>query len=546
MTPNCKNCGQAFSVSEKDQQFYRKMEVPAPTLCPPCREQRRLASRNERSLYRRTCDFCQKALISVYAPGSEYRQICHECFWNEKTWDPLEYGQDFDFSRPFFDQFSELRKKVPRLNSGSMNNENCEYTNFTADSKNCYLTIASENAADCYYCKLCQKNRDCADCDYIWDSELCYDSVNVSKSFRCLHGVELENCFSCDFSFGLKSCKNCLFCWNLTNKEYCILNEELGREEYESRRRSFSLSDFQKYEYARKTFAEIFYEKAVHRASTLIQCEDCSGDNLKNCRAMERCFDMQESEGCHYCSEGDAKLCFDCNNLYYQPELCVEVLSMLQLYSCRFTSFAYYSSSLDYCDSCYSSEHLFGCIGLNRKKYCILNREYSPADYENLVAKIIAHMKKTEEWGEFFPIPLSPFAYNETLAFEYYPLVRADALKKGFRWREKDEQEYRKQKYVLPKNISEVPEEILQEVLACRTCGKNYRIIAPELAFYRNLGLSLPRECPDCRHHRRMIFRNPREATARSCDKCHTTVAAFLSPQVQKVYCEECYRKEFF
>ena len=31
-------------------------------------------------------------------------------------------------------------------------------------------------------------------------------------------------------------------------------------------------------------------------------------------------------------------------------------------------------------------------------------------------------MKKTGEWGEFFPSSISPFGYNETVAMEYYPI----------------------------------------------------------------------------------------------------------------------------
>jgi hypothetical protein len=32
------------------------------------------------------------------------------------------------------------------------------------------------------------------------------------------------------------------------------------------------------------------------------------------------------------------------------------------------------------------------------------------------------------EWGEFFPSHVSPFGYNETVAMEYYPVDRNEAL----------------------------------------------------------------------------------------------------------------------
>ena len=47
-------------------------------------------------------------------------------------------------------------------------------------------------------------------------------------------------------------------------------------------------------------------------------------------------------------------------------------------------------------------------------------------------------MKKTGEWGEFFPSSLSPFGYNETVANDFFPLSKEEATKQGFKWKEKD------------------------------------------------------------------------------------------------------------
>ena len=77
---------------------------------------------------------------------------------------------------------------------------------------------------------------------------------------------------------------------------------------------------------------------------------------------------------------------------------------------------------------CRNSSNLFACVSLRNKEYCILNKQYTKAEYETLVPKIIEHMKKTGEWGEFFPASISPFGYNETVAQEYFPLTREEAL----------------------------------------------------------------------------------------------------------------------
>jgi hypothetical protein len=75
-----------------------------------------------------------------------------------------------------------------------------------------------------------------------------------------------------------------------------------------------------------------------------------------------------------------------------------------------------------------SSQDCFGCVGLRNKQYCILNKQYSQEEYANTVAAIIARMQQDGEWGEFFPSPMSPFSYTETVAQERYPLTKEEAL----------------------------------------------------------------------------------------------------------------------
>src|SRR3989338_2605725 len=100
----CRQCQSAFEVSEQDKNFYKKITpiingqifpIPEPTLCPSCREIARLAFRNERYYYQRSCDLCKKSIISVYNPGHTKNVYCHECFWSDK-WDPKNYAKPFD------------------------------------------------------------------------------------------------------------------------------------------------------------------------------------------------------------------------------------------------------------------------------------------------------------------------------------------------------------------------------------------------------------------------------------------------------------------
>jgi uncharacterized protein YbaR (Trm112 family) len=98
-TKSCKHCNTSFPITDKDLEFYEKISpvfagkkysIPTPTLCPDCRQQRRLSFRNERKLYKRNCDATGKSIISIYSPDKPYK-VYNQDFWLSDKWDPFSY-----------------------------------------------------------------------------------------------------------------------------------------------------------------------------------------------------------------------------------------------------------------------------------------------------------------------------------------------------------------------------------------------------------------------------------------------------------------------
>ena len=138
-TKQCRKCKQNFETTKDDFSFYEKMKVPAPNVCPDCRFKVRAMWRNETTLYSgRKCNLCGKGVISMYNPKLPYLIYCKECYLSDK-WDPYEYGREYDYSKPFFEQFEALLKRTPKsmvfIGEPSVNSE---YTNVAGDNKNCY------------------------------------------------------------------------------------------------------------------------------------------------------------------------------------------------------------------------------------------------------------------------------------------------------------------------------------------------------------------------------------------------------------------------
>ena len=72
-TKTCQNCKNDFVIETEDFNFYEKMNVPVPKICPDCRFKMKAMWRNETTLYSgRKCDLCSKNIISIYNPKSPY------------------------------------------------------------------------------------------------------------------------------------------------------------------------------------------------------------------------------------------------------------------------------------------------------------------------------------------------------------------------------------------------------------------------------------------------------------------------------------------
>lgn len=106
-TKRCRSCNTSFSIIDRDMEFYdkispvfngKKYQVSSSALCPDCRQQRRLSFHNERKLYKRRCDATNKDMVSIYSPDKPI-QVYHQDYWWGDAWDPMSYGQEFNFER---------------------------------------------------------------------------------------------------------------------------------------------------------------------------------------------------------------------------------------------------------------------------------------------------------------------------------------------------------------------------------------------------------------------------------------------------------------
>ncbi len=546
MKKSCTVSGKEFEITDDDLKFYEKMGVSAPTLCPDERQRRRISFRNFRNFYHRKCDATGKKIISMYSPENKFPIYENSYWWSDK-WDGYSYEMDFDFSRSFFEQYKELSEKVPRIDTVKVNCENSIYTNFAFHSKNCYLVFGCIKNEDCCYGNIVWHSKNCIDCLYVYRCELCSNSVDLVDCYDVHCSTESANCSESYFLHDCRNCKNCFGCTNLRNAQYCFQNEQLTKDEYfEKLKHIFPLS-YSIFEQGRLWMEDKKKKKCFFPELFGLKNERVSGNHIYESKNIFHGFDVKGSEDSKFLyTVGFAEDCMDISfSGAEKMKYCYDCLTLVgteNLVGCHSIQ---NSNNIAHSEFCYYSHDLLGCTGLKKAQYCILNKQYSKDEYFVLREKIVQHMKETGEWGEFFPIELSPFGYNETMAQEYFQLTKEECLARGWKWKDEEKTiKYSGPKYEIPNTIEEVSEDILKKILECETCKKNYRLVKPELEFYRKMKLPIPRNCPNCRHKARMVLRNPRILFSHRCDKCQKNIkTTFASNRLEIVYCEECYLK---
>ncbi|OGN28071.1 MAG: hypothetical protein A3A33_03995 [Candidatus Yanofskybacteria bacterium RIFCSPLOWO2_01_FULL_49_25] len=560
----CRNCRQSFRIEPDHLAFYEKLQVLPPRLCPSCRFQRRYAWRNERNLYRQTCGLCQRSIITIYSPDKPFTVYCSECYHGD-GWDPLSYGRDVDFTRPFLEQFRELQLQVPRLYAFVFQNANSEYTNGSAYNKNCYLLFVSDYNQDSAYSYGTNHSIGVIDCYGCNECELCYESLDCTKCYQVLFSQDCSDSQNLMFCKNCANCSDCIGSVNLRNKKYHIFNKPYTKEEYHAKIKELGLDTHTGIEAFRQEFnslASRFINKYYHG----FQNQHVAGDYISNSKNSSYVFDCTAVEDSSFINHGHKAIhCYDGYVVVDQSQYSYEIVSAIAVNNVKFGYCVWHDSDSEYCDTCENCTNIFGCIGLRKQSYCILNKQYSREEYMALVPKIIEHMKATGEYGEFFPIQLSPFAYNETVAQEYFPLGREEAESKGIPWKASEDRNYAitLESANIPNASKDIPATIEKEVIGCEHggmcregCTTAFIIISQELQYYQRMNLPLPRMCPNCRHGQRLKQRNPRKLWNRSCactlqghshgsNECTATFATSYAPdRPERMYCEKCYQAE--
>jgi len=389
-------------------------------------------------------------------------------------------------------------------------------------SKDCYLVFGCVRNENCMYGHIVWECENTFDCVYAFSSQWCSNSVDIVGCYDVHFSQESTNCRESYFLYDCRNCNNCFCCFNLRSKKYCIFNKQYSKEHY--------------YKEIKKLLP--LHNKNIRKYNSLLekqdkimpnfyqsQSENVTGNHayfsnnceysfdIKRCEDSAYCFTVLEAQNCHDMSfvGGPNRFCFQC----LTTSNCENTICSHCTINCSNTA---------YSEFCHNCSDIIACNGLRNAKYCILNKQYSKEEYFILKEKIM----NNNNWGEFFKE--SPFAFNESIAFEYFDLRKEEILKKGYKWKDEIEKTRCEINYV---------EKIdLNKVYNCEQTNKKYKYTKKEVEFYNKMSLPIPEGSYIARHRHLMQKRNKRILIDGECEECKNKISKFSE---EKSYCLNCY-----
>jgi hypothetical protein len=391
-----------------------------------------------------------------------------------------------------------------------------------------------------------------------------YNSESITDSYHVIHCERMYNCQyvreskDCLNSLFLFDCRNCEFVFggsNLRNKKYIWFNEQLSQAEWERRRAEVNTASRS----AMKPYLEQFERlilDAVWPENFNVKAESCVGEYLTNC---------EDSKYVFY-ADGGARNNFwiawligraEHNAFVADPAHSRDTYCSTALANCHGCKFGVYSSrckDIEYCLECFDCEYCFGCIGLRKKKFCILNKQYTEEEYWAKVDQIKCAMLDRGEYAEGVPSKFNLGWFPESGAAKYYESTPEFGAKIGaYQFDPESNGAYGDELMMARevRDVSQIPDDAKDldgwagVALFDPAFNRRYSLLAPEIALYQKLKIAPPNTHFISRVLAYIRLGNAPVYFDTTCANCSKQVTIAKNPTYtkRKIYCSECYLK---
>jgi len=358
-----------------------------------------------------------KPMISPVHPATGIRVLSDTEWFAE---DFSEVFADVDVSTPFFSQLLALRLKVPSASNRDLEKSENSISVVSFGDQNSYFVVLSRSK-DTFFSVVAMDTESAAEVYNSVGIMNGYQIIHCERMHTCQYARESADCIRCDFIFDCRNCENCFGATNKRNKKFIWMNEQLSEVEWKKRRAEVDLgrrSVAQKY---LEQFDELV-RQAVWPESFNVHAENSVGDYLTNVTNCDHVYYADGGARNEYWTtfaigqaEGNAYVGTPANS-----RECYWSADMSNCFRVHYSYLMSRSQNCEYSTECYDCENCFGCVGLRKKKFCILNKQYTESAYWDMLDELKCAMLARGEYGQFLPAKMSPAWFPESGSFKYH------------------------------------------------------------------------------------------------------------------------------
>lgn len=549
----CAMTGQKWNMSDEEIGWYKKFQVPPSAVAPQTRWMHHGLWYVGYQYWYQSHPETGKPIICTVHPATGIK-VLPDQEWFQK--DFTQMGREYDLSKSFFEQWRELQLSVPM--SAQRNH---------VEPKNS-ISFVSQGDEDSYFVGASKSKRtiyshvatDTEDSCEVYQGFSIQNSYNVVHSHRIFNSKFVRECYDCLNSAFLFDCRNCEFCFGATNKrnkKYVWFNEQLSKEEWEKRMAEVDLGSRRVSDDYLSRFYRLIAEQGVWPENFNNQDVDSTGEYLNkttNVRASYFCAEGGVDEYfCNFSLGASRQNAFTGYPVFATD--CYYSASISRGGNCKFCFLNIQSNQMEYSLLCYNCENCFGCIGLQRKQFCILNKQYTEEEYWKRVDVIKCAMMDRGEYGEFFPARFSPSYHGDSGGSYWFGatpsdlkgigVLEFDPESMGAIGQELADPSRTKNVSELPDHVAELGDEWIGVPLFDTAANRRFAMIKPEVEMYRRLNIAPPQKHFTSRIKDLWLQANQGAFEDAGCAKCGKSVrvAKNAGHPIRKIYCKEDYLK---
>lgn len=546
----CSLTGEKWMMDEEEIGWYKKFNVPPHPWSPETRMKHNVGYFEMYQFWYRDHPDTGKKFVSSVHPSTKIPSLPDDDWFGR---DFSDTNKEVELGRSEFDQMYELLLRTPIPASRHIEKPKNSITISSFGDVNSYFVVACKSKNSLYSTDVYQ----------LENSIECSAGSSVTDSFRILQSHRMHNCkfahvcFDCmdsAFLFDCRNCQNCFGATNKRNKQYLWFNEQLSKGEYEKRLSEVDLScrsELQKY---KDRFMKLMAEDTVWPENFNEKCTNVIGEytvNAVDCKYIfggmngpyRDLYHISYPYGeCHTCAFTGAPV--NASEIYMCniASTSSKCLFSYSIKNCQRVEYSYY---------CHDCEDCFGCFALQRKRFCIFNKQYTEEAYYKKLDEVKSAMLERGEYGHFFPAKFfigywpdgGTVLYPETKACDedYDPLVfdpEADGATGQI-----DESKLRKNTEV-PDCIDDMKDEDWLGVpVYDAKFGRRFAYLKPELDFYRKHRLAPPTDHFIERVYSFWKEENSEVWRSSICGKCQKELLVTINQMYpdRTIYCRPCY-----